>query len=219
MASRRRSGGHAVVLGALALVGCASSTGDERVAKQVEEPILYTGGGGSQTPAPDCLSPNTRQFQIVAKPHTPAYGTGYTTPFPIAGVSNPTIASYEQQVWSIPRTNGYAYLAYVVGDPSGNPGGPRYFFAIGIRDRNAVPSYLMQPPGPADIRYPVGPAPFAATDSDFNSENTLRSKNTGWPVLSHDPQIQCAIVYAEDTGAVLDYFPLADLHDPNTDPW
>lgn len=167
--------------------------------------------------APDCLNSRTPTSRVWAYPHTAGNGTGYWSPFPNPDGLPPAIVSYEQSVWNIPRANGYEYMVKVVGDGTSTA----YYFAIGIRDRNAVPAFLWQPPSTTTIRFPQPPAPFAATDNDYTAEVTLASDpaNQAFPVRARYPVLQCVTVIAYDTGQTIDFFPIADLHDPSGHPW
>jgi hypothetical protein len=192
-----------------------SSADTEPPAKRTDEALLLA--SGTTLTAPDCLSPNTPKHSAWALPHTtsssPGYLTQYTSRFPAVGAPAP-YAAYESSVWSIPRANGYMYLVHV--DFTGNQNQAQYVFLAGIRDRNASPPYLLQPPSPGNVRMPQPPAPFAATDADYTSEVNLAAANPALPIAA--APIQCVTVY-DNGGNVLDYFPLADTHDPSVGPW
>ena len=120
--------------------GCSSDPGDAFA----KEPVAATAEAILVMPvAPNCRSADAVRTTAYAIVHSPGAGDGYTSPFPVASVTDPTIRAYEQSVWSIPRANGYTYLVKI---PAHNSLDVRYVYLTGIRDRDAVPAYLMSPP-------------------------------------------------------------------------
>jgi hypothetical protein len=199
-------------------MGCGAPDEQQKPAVgQVSEPLLT---------APDCLSPNTPKYTAYAQHHAnnnfPGYLTSYTARFPATSWTDNTIHGYEEQVWSIPRTNGYMYqVAATFGDQNQTS----YVFLVGIRDRNASPPYLMQPPTNLScgtdwpfIRCAQAPAPFAATDNDYTTESNLSTQ----PAFMMRPvaaKLLTCVTVVDEGGNVIDYFPLADTHDPSVGPW
>jgi hypothetical protein len=198
--------------------------------------------GPDGTPVPNCdQGPWTT---VMALPHSAAYTNafepsnytvsanyggqwgGYSMPCgtPVSGStgylvpcgSDPNV--YEQDLYSqVYRSNGYAYFVYATVEyPVGNvPRGlSRTFIGVGINSSTASPAWSVTPP-PAP-GHPVGGSP---TSSDWAAEQNLVSTAPG---ASGDVQanyLTCVQVVAADTGVILDFFPVLDLHDPINPPW
>jgi hypothetical protein len=212
------------VLGVVTAMGCGTGekAGEKEPTKKSEAALLTSSGGNGLLTAPDCLNPQI-QRRAVAQPHsqnpTPPALTQYTSSFPPSlpllpdGGTNPE-AVYESQVWGdISHSNGYMYLVRL--DHKDNNQQADLVFLVGIRDRLASPPYLMSPPA-APGRTPVPPAPFAATNADYTEEYNLSTSNPSPPVAAS--LIACVTV-VDQNGNPIDYFPVADTHDPSCGPW
>jgi hypothetical protein len=211
---------------AAALVCGLSACSSDATEAPEKVPVASTTQALVPPPTPNCNG--LASMTLYAKPHSSGFGSGYTSPFPNAhlqtrcatGDQNACkIASYEQSVWNIPRADGYEYMVRVAGDPPDASGQYHYYYAIEIRDRWAVPAYLMSPP--AGARAPQQQDPFSATDNDYGLEyNLAQPPNTAAPILARQGGVACAYVYADDNHAfLLDFFPAGDVHDPNGEPW
>jgi hypothetical protein len=204
-------------VGVVGAIGCGASDPER------EKPAPVAQVSEALT-APDCLSPNTPKWTAHAHHHGnnafPGYLTSYTARFPATSWTDPSVHNYEESVWSIPRTNGYMYQ---VDATFGDQNQANQVFLVGIRDRNASPPYLMQAPTTfacgADwpyIRCAQNPAPFAATDSDYTSESSLSASYPAYPIAAK--MLTCVSV-VDENGNLIDYFPVADTHDPTIGPW
>lgn len=230
-----RSRGLGVVLVASALgagfLGCAVEPSPGGQGPELAATAAQPLGG----PLPDCnkLAPNA----VYAYPHKPGFDFSYApTKYTVsafyggqtdAGYMMPcgtdgdasagdmvTCGSdphaYEQKLWgNVSRANGYAYYVWAqVGQVTG------VYMAVGVNASTAGSSREYEPPSP-----PGNPTGGSPTPSDWYSEQQVVASPLGVATDVEAKYIQCARVYAADTGELLDSFPLLDLHDPHNPPW
>jgi hypothetical protein len=207
--------GFALALGA-GWLGCAA----DAVPEKAPERTAATSQSLTIPSAVQCSGPTTT---VYAYPHStssyPGYLTRYTDRFPVpcgSGAGYVTtcgsaVNQYEDAVWSqVYRSNGYEYkVNYCWSTPNGPQCG--VFLGVGINSDIANPPYSMSPPA-ADTNGPP-------TTPDWDAEYTLASENQAYPVSARFPPVTCAEVRAVDTGEVLDFFAVIDLHDPYNPPW
>ncbi|MEO6574521.1 MAG: hypothetical protein ABIP89_11830 [Polyangiaceae bacterium] len=221
--------GFAVV--AIALSGCAVETSPNEPKVAVSQEALSAAASQQQT-QPTCGKQNSHN--VKAHRHTAGSGeSGYTRPFP-NHIGNATIDTYEQSVWNIPHTNGYEYLVdntfYVGGCTPGiyvacvPMAVSAQVYLVGIADQYS--SWRSSPPDPAAVRQywniPFSEqSSFWATPYDYATEVDLSTKSTN--VAPNNAPLNAwhttCIGVTDENGNILDYFVLADIHDPNGHNW
>ncbi len=216
---------------ALALTGCAVDSNPQPKEGVSQEALNLA--SQQQVVQQTCGKGNTHYTK--AHKHSAASGeSGYTRPFP-NGTGDATVDAYESSVWNIPHTNGYEYLVdnnFWTGPCAAGvltacvpTAGTAQVYLVGIADQYS--SYSMKAPDPAAVRQywniPFAQqASFWATAYDYNQEIAL-SSNPANAAPGNKPlnssHTTCIGITDESGQTVLDYFVLADIHDPSGHNW
>jgi hypothetical protein len=198
------------VMGASTWLGCSvDATPSKGPEKVVSTSQAVTGTGLTIPNPPQCAGITTIVLAYHHSPNAPDQLNGYTISSPEPSVyADAAVRAYEEQVWSdVYRSNGYAYQVTIPSLQNGV-----VYRAVGINNATTSPPYSTVPTaGNSTVGEP--------TVSDWDEENTLASENTGPSVGALYPPLTCVGVYAKDTGAFIEFFPVLDVHDPDPGGW
>ncbi|MEO6573565.1 MAG: hypothetical protein ABIP89_06985, partial [Polyangiaceae bacterium] len=133
---------------AFAVVALAAATGCTADVHPPKETTATTDQAIYIAPRMDCRNATIHIAHAI--PHTPeSKEAGYWRSFPNYDVVDPTVKSYEQNLWNISHTDGYEYLVendFWTTNQKVYPAieTTRLVYLVGIADQNT--NYLMQPP-------------------------------------------------------------------------
>jgi hypothetical protein len=197
------------VMGASSWLGCSvDATPSKGPEKVVSTSQAVTGTGLTIPNPPQCGGITTKVYAYHHSPNAPDQLSPYTVSIPEPPVyADAAVRAYEEQVWiNVYRSNGYAYQVTIPSLQNGV-----VYRAVGINNTTTEPPYSTSPTAGNTI----GGEP---TVSDWDEEYTLASQNTG-TVGALSPPLTCVGIYAQDTGAFIEFFPVLDVHDPDPGGW